>query len=112
MSKKKSTLVLGYTRAGHAVLLPSHQAPDMGPFERWEPGDHLDAARILTEHGEREVDPIEAWCAHWAEAHWTVGKSTKRSARDARRTAKKARARNTLVRGAAEATIRVGGMKR
>lgn len=73
MGKKKS-MILGYTRSGHAVLLPSRQSPDMASFSNWAPGDHLDASRILAEHGEREDDPIGTWCASWAGAHWAIGK--------------------------------------
>lgn len=96
MGKKKSTMLLGYTRAGHAVTRPTRQSPDMDPFVSWTPGDHLDASRILMEHGEREDDPkLGPWCAHWAEAHWALGKSDRRG-------------RRPRIRGAAEATIRVG----
>jgi hypothetical protein len=98
MARKKSTIVLGWTRAGHEVLLPSHQTPDMSKFVSWTPGDHLDASRILMEHGEREAEPIGSWCASWASAHKAVGKSARR-------------ARST-VRGAAEATILIGRPKR
>lgn len=96
------TLVLGYTRAGHEVLLPQRQTPDMSQFVSWAPGDHLDASRILMEHGEREDDPIGSWCSHWAGAHWAIGKSARR------------KARRSTVRGAAEATIRISrtGRKR
>jgi len=69
----------------------------MSQFVSWTPGDHLDASRILMEHGEREIDPIGSWCAHWAGAHWAIGKSARRK--------KKHR---TIMRGAAEATIRIG----
>ena len=100
MSKKK-TLVLGYTRSGHPVLLPTRHTPDMDPFGNWTPGDHLDASRILVEHGEREVDPIRPWCTHWADAHWAIGKSAKKKARRARRI-------RAQIRGGAEATILSG----
>ena len=101
MSKNKSTMVLGYTRSGHEVLLPTRHAPDMDPFGSWTPGDHLDASRILIEHGEREVDPIGPWCTHWADAHWELGKSAKKKERRARRI-------RGQIRGAAEATILSG----
>ena len=94
------TLILGYTRAGHEVLLPTHQTPDMAKCVSWAPGDHLDASRILMEHGERSGDPIGDWCSHWASAHWALGKSARRS-----------RSRTT-VRGAAETTIRVARVGR
>ena len=100
MSKKK-TLVLGYTRSGHPVLLPTRHTPDMDPFGNWTPGDHLDASRILVEHGEREVDPIGPWCMHWADAHWEIGNSAKKKERRARRV-------RSQIRGAAEATILSG----
>lgn len=102
MGKKK--LVLGYTRSGHEVLLPTDQTPDMDPFDDWTPGDHIDASRILVEHGEREGDPIGSWCEHWAEEHWETGKRAKKKL-------KKARAR-TQIRGAAEATILAGRRRR
>lgn len=92
----KHKLVLGYTRAGYPVLLPARQTPDMSQFVSWTPGDHLDASRILMEHGERESDPIGAWCMHWAGAHWAIGKSARRKKRRA------------SMRGAAEALIRIG----
>jgi len=95
-------MVLGYTRAGHAVLLPTRQTPDMAEFMSWTPGDHLDASRILMEHGEREGDPIGSWCSHWAGAHWAIGKTARR----------KRPRRQRVVRGAAEATILVGRLKR
>jgi len=100
MSKKK-TMVLGYTRSGHEVLLPTRHAPDMDPFDNWTPGDHLDASRILVEHGEREVDPIRPWCMNWAEAHGAIGKSAKKKERRARKV-------RSQIRGAAEATILSG----
>lgn len=87
-------MVLGYTRSGHAVLLPSRRNPDMAQFVSWTPGDHLDASRILVEHGEREAEPIGPWCAYWAKAHWSIGKRAKKRAR-----------RKAAIRGAAEATI-------
>ena len=95
---KKKTLVLGYTRSGHPVLLPTRHTPDMDPFVDWTPGDHLDASRILMEHGEREVDPMGPWCLHWAGAHWAIGKSAKKKARRARRI-------RAQIRGGAEAMI-------
>jgi hypothetical protein len=101
MSKKKSPMVLGYTRSGHPVLLPTRHTPDMDQFISWTPGDHLDASRILVEHGEREVDPIGPWCTHWAGAHGELGKNAKKKARRARRI-------RSQIRGAAEATILSG----
>ena len=95
MSKKKSTMVLGYTRTGYPVVLPTQQTPDVGSFVNWTPGDHVDAARILVEHGERETDPVGSWCAEWAGLHREIGKSARRPPR-------------TPVRGAAETTIRIG----
>lgn len=93
MGKKKSTMVLGYTRSGHPVLLPTRQTPDMDQFVSWTPGDHVDASRILMEHSEREDEPIGPWCVHWAGMHWALGKREGRKVRRAR------------IRGAAEATI-------
>ena len=94
MGKKKSTMVLGYTRAGHEVFLPNRRVPDMAQFVNWTPGDHLDASRILVEHGEREVDPIGPWCAHWADEHRAMGKRARRK--------KKSR---TRILGAVETAI-------
>ena len=54
----KEQMVLGYTRSGHEVLLPLQKSVDMDLFASWSPGDHIDAYRILTEHGERAGDPI------------------------------------------------------
>lgn len=90
-------MVLGYTRSGHEVLLPTRQTPDMVQFVSWTPGDHLDASRILTEHGERESDPVGSWCMSWAGVHWAIGKK-----------AKKKRARAARIRGAAETAILAG----
>ena len=103
MGKKKSTMVLGYTRSGHEVRLPTRETPDMSECGSWTPGDHLDASRILVEHGEREADPIGPWCTHWAGAHWAIGKRAKKDKKKKRRD----RAR-TQIRGAAEATILAG----
>jgi len=101
MSRKKSHVVLGYTRAGHEVLLPTHQTPDMSRFVSWTPGDHLDASRILMEHGERESDPLGSWCSYWAGAHRAIGKG-----------ARKPRKRRIGVIGGAEVVIRGGRGKR
>lgn len=100
MGKKKSMMILGYTRNGHTVLLPTRQTPDMARFVSWSSGDHVDASRILMEHSERESDPVGPWCAHWAGMHWALGKREKKKARRAR------------IRGAAEATILTGGRRR
>lgn len=94
--KKKSTMVLGYTRSGHPVLLPMRSTPDMTLCLSWTPGDHLDASRILTEHGEREADPVGPWCTRWAREHWAMGKRRKKRAKNAKRVG---------IRGAAEAAI-------
>ena len=98
---KKKKLVLGYTRSGHPVLLPTRHTPDMDQFVSWAPGDHFDASRILVEHGEREADPIGPWCLHWAGAHWAIGKHAKKEK-------KKKRRAQAQIRGAAEATILAG----
>ena len=90
MGKKKSTMVLGYTRSGHEVLLPTRETPDMSECASWTPGDHLDASRILVEHGEREVDEqIGNWCMDWARGHRKTAKAPRR----------------TRIRGAAETAI-------
>jgi hypothetical protein len=83
MSKKSAT-VLGYTRTGRPVLLPKHSAPDTNNidvyrrtkamFDGWTRGDHVDASRILMEHGEREPDQKAAsWCTRWSSVHWGFG---------------------------------------
>jgi hypothetical protein len=99
MGRKKSSVILGWTRNDHEVLLPIHSTPDMSRFVTWTPGDHLDASRILVEHGEREAEPVGSWCASWASAHKAIGKKGRRS-------------RQSTVRGAAEATILIGRPKR
>jgi len=92
---KKSAMVLGYTRSGHPVIRPSRRSFTADGFVGWERGDHVDAARILREHGEREQDPeIAPWCLRWAKAHREIGRSAKKHAR---------------VRGAAEIVIRMKG---
>jgi hypothetical protein len=94
MSRKKLTLVLGYTRAGHEVLLPTQRSPDESAFVGWERGDHIDASRILKEHGERENDlEARSWCKRWAKAHRAMRKAAK----------------TVRVRGAAEISINVRG---
>ena len=91
MSKKKSTMVLGYTRTGIEVFLPASSSPDMAAFNSWTRGDHVDASRILAEHGDREDDPeVAEWCKRWGKVHRTVGRST----------------RAALIRAAAETSIR------
>ena len=94
MGKNKS-MVLGYTRGGHAVLLPTSRTPDVDQFVNWSSGDHRDASRILAENGEREAEPIGPWCAQWAGAHRAMSKRSKRKAKRAR-----------SIRGAAEVVIR------
>jgi hypothetical protein len=91
MSKKKSAMVLGYTRTGIEVFLPVSSSPDMRTFTTWTRGDHVDASRILAEHGDREGDPeAKEWCKRWSKVHRTVGRST----------------RAALIRAAAETSIR------
>lgn len=100
MGKKTSTMVLGYTRAGHEVRLPNRRAPDMAQFVSWTPGDHIDASRILVEHGEREEDPIGHWCVNWADKHRALGKRARK------------KKRRTRVLAAAETTILSRGGRR
>ncbi len=100
MSKNKE-MVLGYTRSGHAVLRPAQDVPDMPAHEGWTPGDHLDASRILSEHGEREVDPIKSWCEHWAHVYRSIGKRAKKKQ-------KRAKNAQTQIRGATETSILAG----
>jgi hypothetical protein len=90
MSKKKA-LVLGWTRTGIGVFLPTHDSPDVDETcVGWTRGDHVDAARILAEHGERERDhAVGSWCKRWAKIHRLVSKS----------------GRATSVRAAAETAI-------
>jgi hypothetical protein len=96
MGRKRSKLVLGYTREGHAVLLPTCRTPDADHFVSWTRGDHIDASRILQEHGERETDPtVGTWCESWANTH--------------RRLSSRRRKKLGLVRGAVELAIRVKG---
>jgi hypothetical protein len=99
---KKFPMVLGYTRTGKSVLLPTRGAPDtsnaegyrraMSEYADWTPGDHVDTSRILREHGERERDRrVGTWCTRWGRVH---------------RDAADGRSRGLSVRGGAEATIR------
>jgi hypothetical protein len=88
-------MALGYTRTGHEVLLPSRHSPSVEAFRHWTRGDHVDAERILKEHGEREVDPkISSWCRHWAKAH---------------RGLRKLSSKTVSIRGAAEISIKTRG---
>lgn len=81
MSRKKS-MVLGYTRTGIEVRVPTDGDPDVGSLTGWSRGDHLDASRILVEHGEREREhEIGTWCFHWAKAHKATAKSRRRGLR-------------------------------
>jgi hypothetical protein len=90
--KKKSTMVLGYTRTGITVFLPTRRTPDADSFVGWSRGDHVDASRILMEHGEREVDEqVGRWCVRWARMH--------------RVTARPPRRVRHRIRGAAETAI-------
>lgn len=75
----KKSMVLGYTRNGIEVLLPSRRTPDTDSFADWTRGDHLDAARILLEHSTRERDvEISAWCTRWAKSHRALRKAAKK----------------------------------
>ena len=81
MSKqKKSPMVLGYTRSGIPVLLPTHRTPPLEDFVGWSRCDHIDAARILMEHGEREVnEPAGSKCIRWAEVHQATARPPRRA---------------------------------
>ena len=96
MSKKKS-MVLGYTRTGIEVCLPTCPTPDPAYFAGWTRGDHVDASRILLEHGEREADEqAGSWCTCWGRAHRATARLT----------------RSYRVRGAAETAILTRGIRR
>lgn len=74
MSRKK--LVLGWTRTGIEVFLPAGGSSDVDKFSDWTRGDHVDASRILAEHGERERDPeAGSRCAQWAKIHRAISRS-------------------------------------
>ncbi len=92
-------MVLGYTRSGHAVLLPTAQKADMDQFVSWTPGDHLDASRILVEHGERTADPQGAWCEQLADVHRVIGGFPKKKRK------KRKKRKDVQIRGAVEAVI-------
>jgi len=94
-------MVLGYTRSGHAVLLPTKQKADEAQFVSWTAGDHLDASRILIEHGERTADPQGAWCAQLADVHRVIGGFPKKKKKRKKR-------KSPQIRGAAEAVILSG----
>lgn len=84
-------MVLGYTRTGIEVFLPTRRSPDKRRFVGWTRGDHVDASRIFAEHGDREGDPeVKEWCKRWAKTHRLVGRSS----------------RVGLIRAAAETSIR------
>ena len=99
MGSKMPELVLGYTRSGHPVLLPTRRSTDMAQFVSWTPGDHVDASRILVEHGERTPEPHGSWCEQLAEIHRAIGKKAKKRRKKNRRVG---------IRGAAEASILAG----
>jgi hypothetical protein len=91
----KMPLTLGYTRTGHEVLLPTRSSPSAEAFLHWTRGDHVDAERILKEHGEREADPrISSWCRRWAKTHRGLRKSA---------------VLRVSIRGAAEISIKTRG---
>ena len=80
MSKKKTALVLGYTRTGREVLRPTSHAPALEDFVGWSRCDHIDAARILMEHGERMVnEPAGNRCLRWAEVHQETARPARRA---------------------------------
>jgi hypothetical protein len=80
VSKHKKTLVLGYTRSGHPVLLPTHRTPPLEDFVGWSRCDHIDAAAILIEHGERMTNEREGrWCTRWAIVHRATARPTKQA---------------------------------
>jgi hypothetical protein len=67
-------MILGYTRTGKPVLVPTTGAIAKTKFANWTRGDHQDASQILMEHAEREGDSkIASRCARWASAHWDLG---------------------------------------
>lgn len=87
-------MLLGYTRAGHEVRLPTERSPAAGDFFGWTRGDHNDASHILREHGEREsAREVRSWCKRWAKIH---------------RALRKTAAKGVSVRGA-EVSIKVRG---
>lgn len=91
---KKSPMILGYTRTGREVFLPTHSSPMQGELNDWSHGDHVDASHILREHSEREQDPlVSSWCKHWSRTHRAMRTS----------------ARKVSVRGAAEISIKIRG---
>jgi len=91
-------MALGYTRTGLEVPLPTRRSPPAEAFLHWTRGDHVDAERILKEHGERETDPkISSWCRRWAKVH---------------RGFRKAVSKRVAVRGAAEISIKTRGVRR
>lgn len=94
MSKKKSVMVLGWTRSGLDVLLPTSASPDGETFNGWTRGDHVDAARILAEHSDRDDNhEVRSWCKRWAKIHRAISKSGS------------AAVDTTIIRAAAETAI-------
>lgn len=87
-------MVLGWTRSGIGVFLPTSASPDKETFNGWTRGDHVDAGRILAEHGDRDDNPeVKSWCKRWAKIHRTIGKSGS------------ATVDTTVIRAAAETAI-------
>ena len=75
---KKSEMILGYTRTGIEVFLPTRSTFDVGKCAGWSRGDHVDASHILAEHSDRERDSeVGSWCKRWAKAHREIGKSSR-----------------------------------
>lgn len=87
MRNKKNELILGYTRTGREVLRPNSHAPALEDFVGWSRCDHIDASRILQEHGERLQEHGEREinartsrrCLRWAEVHQATARPSRRT---------------------------------
>lgn len=71
-------MLLGYTRTGIEILRPTVDDP-LVDFAGWTREDHVDAARILTENGERENDSeVESLCWKRVKIHRDIAKLSRR----------------------------------
>jgi hypothetical protein len=81
---KAAANVVGTTRSGKPILVPSRGAPDTNNvdtfrktkarFADWSRGDHMDASVLYQELSERELDnKLRHRYRGWSAVHWDIG---------------------------------------
>jgi hypothetical protein len=81
---KAAANVVGTTRSGKPILVPSRGAPDTNNvdtfrktkarFADWSRGDHMDASALYQELAERELDSkLRRRYQGWGAVHWDIG---------------------------------------